>query len=408
MVPTLAFIPARGGSKGIPGKNILPFVGKPLIAHSIKHAMDAKGVTHTVVSTDDEAIAQVARSCGARVVERPAELAGDTASTESAITHALATLREQSGLTFERIVLLQATSPLRRAGEVDAALELYSRDMADSLVSVCASHDFLWTREGGPNRGKALNYDPLHRPRRQDMAPQFRENGSIYIFSGKGYEKHQCRLFGRVAIYEMPQLCSMQIDTPEDWVMLEAIAAAGQSSKNEQSNTPAAPAAKPREATPLAAVKLVVFDFDGVMSDNRVLVMQDGTEGALCNRSDGLGIGMLKNAGMPMLVLSKEQNPVVGARCRKLGLECHQGIDDKLTRLREILAQRGLAMRDVAYVGNDINDLACMREVGMPIAVADAYPQVLAVAKMVTTRAGGHGAVREVCDAILAAQGSRG
>lgn len=187
--------------------------------------------------------------------------------------------------------------------------------------------------------------------------------------------------------------------------MLEAIAAAGQSPRNEQSSTPAAPATKPREATPpsLAAVKLVVFDFDGVMSDNRVLVMQDGTEGALCNRSDGLGIGMLKNAGMPMLVLSKEQNPVVGARCRKLGLECHQGIDDKLTRLREILAQRGLAMRDVAYVGNDINDLACMREVGMPIAVADAYPQVLAVAKMVTTRAGGHGAVREVCDAILAA-----
>jgi N-acylneuraminate cytidylyltransferase len=147
----------------------------------------------------------------------------------------------------------------------------------------------------------------------------------------------------------------------------------------------------------------VVFDFDGVMSDNRVLVMQDGTEGAICNRSDGLGIGMLKAAGMPMLVLSKEQNPVVGARCRKLGLECHQGIDDKLTRLREILGERALAMRDVAYVGNDINDLACMREVGMPIAVADAYPQVLAVAKMVTAKAGGHGAVREVCEALLAA-----
>ncbi len=151
-------------------------------------------------------------------------------------------------------------------------------------------------------------------------------------------------------------------------------------------------------------MELVVFDFDGVMTDNRVLVLQDGTEGASCDRSDGLGVGMLKAAGMPMLVLSKEQNPVVGARCRKLGLECHQGIDDKLTKLRDLLASRGMTMADIAYVGNDINDLACMREAGLPIAVADAYPPVLAAAKMVTVKPGGKGAVREVCDALLAAR----
>jgi YrbI family 3-deoxy-D-manno-octulosonate 8-phosphate phosphatase len=157
-------------------------------------------------------------------------------------------------------------------------------------------------------------------------------------------------------------------------------------------------------ASVLATIALVVFDFDGVMTDNRVLVMQDGTEGAFCNRSDGLGIGMLAAAGMPMMVMSKEKNPVVGARCRKLGIECHQGIDDKLTTLRTIAGERGIAFGQIAYVGNDINDLAVMREVGVPIAVADAYTPVLAAAKFITIRNGGYGAVREVCDAILAAR----
>lgn len=389
MIPTLAIIPARGGSKGIPGKNIKPFMGKPLVAHSIAHAMSASSVTHTVVSTDDAAIARVARDCGAMVIDRPADLSGDAASSESALTHAIEALRAAHGLSFERIVFLQATSPLRREGEVDAAVSLLEAEKADSLVSVCASHDFLWTSRPGLSLGEPVNYDPLRRPRRQDMAPQFRENGSLYVFSAAGYEKHRCRLFGRIALHEMPAMMSLQIDSPEDWIMLEAVAGAHRAAQSRPD---------------FEKVKLVVFDFDGVMSDNRVLVMQDGTEGALCNRSDGLGIGLLKATGMPMLVLSKEQNPVVGARCRKLGLECHQGIDDKITRLRELVASRGITMADVAYVGNDINDLACMREVGLPIAVADAYPPVLAVAKMITTKPGGCGAVREVCDALVAAR----
>ncbi len=154
----------------------------------------------------------------------------------------------------------------------------------------------------------------------------------------------------------------------------------------------------------LAKLRLVVFDFDGVMTDNRVLVMQDGTEGVLCNRSDGLGIGMLREAGLALLILSKEENPVVSARARKLRIECMQGIDDKLAALKALLSQRGIDAGDVAYVGNDLNDLECMEHVGLPIAVLDAYPQVLRVARLVTTRPGGHGAVREVCDWILAAR----
>ena len=169
---------------------------------------------------------------------------------------------------------------------------------------------------------------------------------------------------------------------------------------------PPKPSSK-RSALPKAAlrkVRLLVFDFDGVMTDNRVLVMQDGTEGVMCNRSDGLGIGMLRDAGLSMLVLSKEQNPVVTARCRKLKLECLQGIDDKAAALTRILSERGLTPAQAAYVGNDLNDVPCMNLVGLPIAVADAWPIARKAAKFFTTRPGGHGAVREVCDWFLAAR----
>ncbi|MBL8963001.1 MAG: HAD hydrolase family protein [Phycisphaerae bacterium] len=132
--------------------------------------------------------------------------------------------------------------------------------------------------------------------------------------------------------------------------------------------------------------------------------MQDGTEGVVCDRSDGLGLEMLRNAGMGMLVLSKERNPVVGARCAKLRIECVQGIDDKITALVAIGRERGVPLEFTAYVGNDVNDVACLEAVGVAIAVADAYPEAMAAASLVTTRPGGRGAVREVCEWFLRAR----
>jgi N-acylneuraminate cytidylyltransferase len=149
------------------------------------------------------------------------------------------------------------------------------------------------------------------------------------------------------------------------------------------------------------APRLVVFDFDGVMSDNRVWVGGGGEELVACNRSDGLGLAMLRSLGLDLLVLSTETNPVVGARCRKLALPCEQGIADKAARLRSLLLERSIPASDVIYVGNDINDLACMRLVGCGVAVADAHPDVLRAADLTLTCAGGHGAVRELCDRLV-------
>lgn len=154
----------------------------------------------------------------------------------------------------------------------------------------------------------------------------------------------------------------------------------------------------------LESVTFVVFDFDGVMTDNRVLVAEDGRESVFCSRADGLGLQMLGRAGIGRLILSTETNPVVSARAAKLGVECVQvlGADAKGEALRRIIRERGLDPAALAYVGNDVNDIECLGLAGVPICVADAWPAVRRAARYTTARRGGEGAVREVCDLLLA------
>lgn len=152
------------------------------------------------------------------------------------------------------------------------------------------------------------------------------------------------------------------------------------------------------------AVRLAVFDFDGVFTDNRVLVFQDGREAVWCSRADGLGLQALACRGIDTLVLSTENNPVVGVRCRKLGVRWIQGCDRKAETLRMEADRMAVPLSDVAYLGNDVNDLECLRIVGLPVCVRDAHPDVLRAAAWVTERRGGEGAVREWCDVLLAAR----
>ena len=149
-----------------------------------------------------------------------------------------------------------------------------------------------------------------------------------------------------------------------------------------------------------AAIRLLVLDFDGVMTDNRVLVDETGRESVCCSRGDGMGVSRVRAAGVEVMVISLEANPVVSARCRKLNVECVQDCKDKLSALRAMAATRGLSVDSIAFVGNDVNDLECLQWVGLPIVVADAEPAVLPHARLVTTRLGGRGAVREVCDML--------
>jgi 3-deoxy-D-manno-octulosonate 8-phosphate phosphatase (KDO 8-P phosphatase) len=155
----------------------------------------------------------------------------------------------------------------------------------------------------------------------------------------------------------------------------------------------------------LAAVELVAFDFDGVFTDNAVYVTQDGVETVRCWRSDGIGLSALRRAGVRAIIVSTEVNPVVTARARKLNMPCEQAVENKAIAIEAICRREGVALAHTMFVGNDVNDLPALERVGLPVAVADAYPELEAVVHYRTRRPGGFGAVREICDRILAARG---
>ncbi len=385
---TVAIIPARGGSKGIPRKNLLPIGGLPLIAHSIRHAQESEHVDLTVVSTEDAEIAIVASRLGAVVVDRPEAFSSDEFPSEPAVRHALDVVRAEHG-PVEAVVFLQPTSPIRQPGDIDGAIELLRTDGLDSVFSACRQHGFVWrAASSGPH---SLTYDFLRRPRRQDIdGDDWAENGSFYIVRPWVLDELDNRLGGRVGIWPMHPLDSFEIDEPQDIELIETLMPLRGGG-----------ARRDRGPAELANVSLLVFDFDGVLTDNRVLVDEHGTEAVLCNRSDGWGIARLQERGIPVVILSTEQNGVVPARARKLGVECVHGCADKAEAIREIADLHGVGLDRVAFVGNDVNDLGALHLVGIPIAVRDAEPPALAAAVAVTTREGGRGAGREVCDWIL-------
>ncbi|MBE9166959.1 acylneuraminate cytidylyltransferase family protein [Pleurocapsales cyanobacterium LEGE 06147] len=216
----IAIIPARGGSKGLPRKNIRNLADKPLIAHSILNAKEAKLIDNVYVSTDDREIAKISRDYGAEIIHRPDELAGDIASSESALIHALSEI-EKNKIFPDLIVFLQCTSPIRTSADIDNAIEKLQAENADSLLSVSPSHRFLWQEVDGV--AKSINYDYRHRPRRQEMIPQYVENGSIYIFKPWVLKKLNNRLGGKISLFLMSEAASWEIDSLLDFEIAESL-----------------------------------------------------------------------------------------------------------------------------------------------------------------------------------------
>ena len=220
---TIAFIPARGGSKSIPRKNIRPLGGRPLLHWSMQAAEDCPDIDRVYVSSDSAQILECARSFPGNKTEavvRPAKLATDTATTESALLH----FAQET--EFDRVVLLQATSPLTTAADIGGALKTMDALHADSLLSVTHEHRFRWRLDGAFVR--AENYDPQLRPRRQDWGGELIENGAFYVSGRSGLLATGCRLNGKVAHWVMPGRTAVEIDRPEDWEILESFVRTGQ------------------------------------------------------------------------------------------------------------------------------------------------------------------------------------
>jgi YrbI family 3-deoxy-D-manno-octulosonate 8-phosphate phosphatase len=396
----LALIPARGGSKSLPRKNIKPLAGHPLVAYSIAAALQSRLVTRTLISTDDDEIARIALSYGAEApFLRPAEFAMDNTPDLPVFTHALGWLKENESYQPDVLVQLRPTSPLRSPECIDQAVQILLDHLeADSVRGVIPSGQNpykMWqiTKQGSmkPLLALAGVEEPFNSPR-QELPQTYWQTGHIdAIRVSTILEKDS--LSGKI-IY--PLLIdpgyAVDIDTQRDWLRAEWIIS--------QAELPLVQPGPHKRPLP-KQVDLLVLDFDGVMTDDRVWVDQDGREMVAANRRDGLGISALHKAGFPMLVLSTETNPVVAARCRKLNLEVIQGLQDKASAMNRLIRERHLDASRIVYLGNDVNDLPCFPLVGCAIAVADAHPQVLSKADIVLPRRGGDGAVRELCDRLI-------
>ncbi|MGP4044982.1 cytidylyltransferase domain-containing protein [Streptomyces sp. 2A115] len=428
----LAVIPARGGSKGVPAKNLLPVGGVPLVARAVRECRATRLVTDVVVSTDDQAIAAAAREAGAEVVLRPAAIAGDTATSEAAVLHAMEAHEALHGSAVDVVLLVQCTSPFIVREDLDGVVHAIIGKGADTALTVAPFHGFVWRDgdddpavpvavdtaraavegaavEGGTDTlvagretsgGYGINHDKSFRPRRQDRPQDLLETGAVYGMEATGFRAAKHRFFGRTELVRTDPARVLEIDDPHDLARARALAPLF------DANLPHSPlrssGGTPMGALPTADdIDAVVLDFDGTQTDDRVLIDSDGREFVSVHRGDGLGIAALRKSGLTMLILSTEQNPVVAARARKLKIPVLHGIDRKDLALKQWCEEQGIAPERVLYVGNDVNDLPCFALVGWPVAVASAHDVVRGAARAVTTVPGGDGAIREIASWIL-------
>ncbi|MFI7411311.1 cytidylyltransferase domain-containing protein [Streptomyces sp. NPDC049627] len=395
----LAVIPARGGSKGVPAKNLMPVGGVPLVARAVRECRASRLVTDVVVSTDDQGIAAAARQAGAEVVLRPAAIAGDTATSEAAVLHAMDAHEALHGAPVDVVLLVQCTSPFIVREDIDAVVKAIVANGADTSLTVAPFHGFVWrhgdddataaeTERAATTGGYGVNHDKSFRPRRQDRPQDFLETGAAYAMDARGFREHKHRFFGRTELVRTDPARVLEIDDPHDLARARALA-------------PLFDADRPGALPTTDDIDAVVLDFDGTQTDDRVLIDADGKEFVSVHRGDGLGIAALRKSGLKMLILSTEQNPVVAARARKLQIPVLHGIDRKDLALKQWCEEQGIAPERVLYVGNDVNDLPCFALVGWPVAVASAHDVVRGAARAVTATPGGDGAIREIASWIL-------
>jgi N-acylneuraminate cytidylyltransferase len=403
MTHILALIPARGGSKGIPRKNIRNFAGYPLIAWSIAAGLQAKSISRIIVSTDDEEIAAVAREYGAETpFLRPSEFAQDRTTDFPVFEHALKWLEEIEGYKPDVVVQLRPTSPIRPVDMVDNAVSILVQhgdaDSVRGVVPAAQNPHKMWRFNGyDAPLNPLLHVDGIAEPYnapRQILPPVYWQTGHIDAIRAATITSKQSMTGNVVYPLVIDPRYTVDIDTPADWAKYESVVYSGLDMV-----MPSGGVHRPMPSK----IDLVICDFDGVITDNRVWVDQDGRESVAAFRSDSPRVRELRERGIEVMIISSEPNTVVAARARKMGVEAIHGVglQDKGRVMREVLAQKNIKAENVIYIGNDLNDLPCFEVAGWAVAVADAFPEVIRAADYVLKAKGGHGALREMCDLIL-------
>ncbi|MEA5078511.1 MAG: acylneuraminate cytidylyltransferase [Anaerolineaceae bacterium] len=398
----LAIIPARGGSKGIPRKNIRDFAGYPLIAYSIAAGVQARCVTRTIVSTDDEEIAAVARKYGAETpFLRPAEFSQDGTTDLPVFQHALGWLAEHEGYMPDVVIQLRPTTPVRPPDCVDEAVGiLLDHPEADSVRGVVDAGQCpykMWKIDPASGRMAPLlgveGIKEAFNAPRQKLPQVFWQTGHIDAIRPHSILDKGSMSGDVIMPLVIDVRYTVDIDSPADWEKSEWLVT--------DSGLAMVDPARARRSFP-DKVELLVMDFDGVLTDNRVWVDEQGHEMVAANRSDSLGLSNLRHqSDIQLMVLSREVNPVVARRCEKLKIPYIQSVTDKASALSMLLTDKHINPANVIYMGNDTNDLPAFPVAGYAVAPADAHPEVKRHADMVLSYNGGHGAVRELCDFLL-------
>lgn len=383
---TIAFIPVRGGSKSIPLKNIKSFCGKPLVCWNIEALENCLEVDEVVVSTDSVQIEEVINSRKykkTKIYHRSSKNACDTASTESAMIEYI----KCSNLCQDDIfMLVQATSPLTETKHFSEALQLYSKENFDSILSCVRNFRFFWN-----NDGTSMNYDYHNRPRRQNFDGMLMENGAFYINCVKNILQSNNRLSGHIGIYEMPDYTGAEIDEPDDWIVLENLMKRHMLSHHQSKYN--------------LSIKLFLCDVDGTLTDGGMYYSEHGDEIKKFNTKDGMGFQLLKEVGIKTGIITSENTRIVERRAKKINADFlvqSKKNGGKLEAAKKICESLNISLNNVAYIGDDINCIELLEKVGLRACPLDACETVKKIAGMyILSKKGGEGCVREFVDKII-------
>lgn len=386
MSKVIAFIPVRGGSKSIPLKNIKPLCGKPLVCWNIEALEACPSVDEIVVATDSDEIWKTVESRNYKkthLYRRSAQNACDTASTESVMLEYI----EYAKLAKDEIfMLVQATSPLTEAVHFTEALQTYKEGKYDSMLTCVRNYRFFWNEDGS-----SMNYDYMNRPRRQNFSGMLMENGAFYINTVGNILTNGNRLGGKIGIYEMPEYTATEIDEPDDWMILEKLMKKYKSEFQIKQDKP--------------KVKLFITDIDGTLTDGGMYYSENGDELKKFNTRDGMGLQMLREAGIKTAIITSEDRQLNQRRAEKLKVDfLRQGKvkGGKVAVAQEIAKEMGISMQEVAYIGDDVNCFELLSLVGLAACPADACDRVKEIPGVhVMSRKGGEGCVREFCEQII-------
>ena len=383
----IAFIPARCGSESIPFKNIKIICGKPLIYWSLLAITKSKNIDQIYVATDCDEIKDTVLDFNfgnVQIFDRSDTNASNTASTESVMLEFLENKRFSDEDLF---VLVQVTNPFTSSNDFDDAIDtIKSSNKLDSILSCVEIKRFFWTKNGKP-----MNYNFNSRPRRQDFEGILMENGAFYINSVANIKKYKNRLSGNIHPYLMPEYSAVEADEEDDWLMLEKLMYKYVVDK-----------------LPIKPVKLFVTDVDGVLTDAGMYYDNKGNELKKFNTHDGMSFKLLRENSIKSAIITSEETNIVKNRSKKLNVNyLYQSVSGKkkLDVIKEICMKENIHLSEVAYIGDDINDLDALSIVGLAACPINATQSIKNIKNIIhLKKSGGNGAVREFVEIILANQ----